>query len=166
MAPSQGEISAILQARMSSSRLPGKVLKPILGKPMMSRQIERIARARNIDRLIVATSCDPSDDPIAALCGQTDVAYFRGDLADVLGRYHATAREFRCAHVMRLTADCPLADPDVLDKLVQLYRSGGHDYVSNTLHRTHPRGLDAELFSAAVLTTAAAEALVAGVPPF
>ena len=103
-------ILAILQARMSSTRLPGKVLKPLLGRPMLARQLERLKRSKRIDRLVIATSSEASDDPIADFCAAEKIDCHRGSLHDVLDRYWTAAQAFVPAdHVMRLTADCPLA---------------------------------------------------------
>ena len=138
-------ILGILQARASSRRLPGKVMKPILGRPMLERQIERLRRARRLDKLVVATSTDPSDDPIAALCRSLAVECFRGSLDDVLDRFYQAARRAAPRAVVRLTGDCPLADPAVIDQLIELHARGGYDYTSNTLTRSYPDGLDAEV---------------------
>jgi spore coat polysaccharide biosynthesis protein SpsF len=151
-------ILAILQARASSTRLPGKVLKPILGRPMLALQIERVGRSRRIDKLLVATSLDTSDDPIAALCRESGVSCFRGSLDDVLDRFYQAAAELKPASVVRLTGDCPLADPVVIDQLIQLHIARRDDYTSNTLTRTFPDGLDAEVMRFACLETAWREA--------
>lgn len=149
---------AILQARMSSRRLPGKVLRPILGRPMLALQLERVRRCRELDRLIVATSTDPSDEPIAALCAGEGIGCFRGSLEDVLDRYHQAALPLRPDHVVRLTADCPLADPALIDQVIQFHIEGGHDFTSNAIVRTFPAGLDVGIFRLAVLTDAWREA--------
>ncbi len=138
-------ILAVLQARSSSSRLPGKVLKPILGKPMLERQIERILRASKIDKLVVATSDDSGDDVIAQMCQKIGVDCFRGSLDDVLDRFFQAARPHRPDHVVRLTGDCPLADPSVIDAAIQFAIEGKYDYASNTLQPTYPDGLDVEV---------------------
>ena len=152
-------ILAILQARMSSSRLPGKVLAPVLGEPMIGRQIERVGRARSIDRLVVATSDDPSDDPLAAYVERLGAPVFRGSLQDVLGRFTAAADAFGPAeHIVRLTADCPLTDPTVIDACVALHLETGADYTTNGQQRTYPVGLDVEALPAAALATADREA--------
>ena len=139
-------VLCILQARFSSTRLPGKVLKPILGEPMLARQIERIARAARVDALTVATSDQASDDGIAALCERLGVDCYRGSLDDVLDRFYQAARHSGPSHVMRLTGDCPLTDPAILDALVELHLTGDFDYSSNVEERTYPDGLDAEVF--------------------
>jgi spore coat polysaccharide biosynthesis protein SpsF len=153
-------ILAILQARMSSSRLPGKVLMPLAGAPLIVRQIERVARARRIDRLVVATSVEPSDDPLEKAVRREGVAVFRGPLDDVQTRFIGALDA--CGptdHVVRLTADCPLADPMVIDATIEAVLAAGADYGSNTPpHRTFPKGLDVEVMRAEVLRQAAAEA--------
>ena len=125
-------IVAILQARMTSSRLPGKVMKPILGMPMIGRHIERLNRCDSLDRIVVATSKDASDDGLAAYCEGLGVRVFRGSLDDVLGRFQGAATVYGAEHVVRLTADCPLADPDVIDATIDLHLSTGADYASNS----------------------------------
>jgi spore coat polysaccharide biosynthesis protein SpsF len=159
MSANGGRLVAILQARMSSSRLPGKVLTPVLGKPMIALQVERLRRARHLDAIWVATSTEASDDAIADVCKSLDVAVYRGSLADVLDRYAGAARRSEATAVMRLTADCPLADPAVIDGLASFFAAGAYDYASNTLDRTWPRGLDAEVMTADALETAAHEAI-------
>lgn len=145
---------------MSSSRLPGKVLALVLGEPMIGRQVERLRRAGRIDELIVATSTDPSDDPLAAYCGGLGLTVFRGSLDDVLDRYRAALALFPQAEaVVRLTADCPLADPALIDRVIAHHHAQGADYTSNTLGaRTYPHGLDAEVIRPAVLALAAERA--------
>jgi spore coat polysaccharide biosynthesis protein SpsF len=153
-----GPTIIILQARTSSRRLPGKVLEPILGRPLLARLIERACRARRIDRLVAATSVDGSDDGVESLCRRIGVECFRGHLHDVLDRFHQAARQFQAKTVVRLTGDCPLADPDVIDAAVDCFRAQPCDYASNTIERTFPKGLDVEVFSADWLETAWREA--------
>lgn len=143
---------------MSSTRLPGKALKPVLGEPTLARQIERVRRATTIDRLVVATSMDTSDDPLAALCARVGVDCFRGSLDDVLDRFCKAAERYPSEHIVRLTGDCPLADPGVIDAVARFHGAGGYDYSSNTLHPTFPDGLDVEICRAAVLAEAGREA--------
>ncbi|WP_416049415.1 cytidylyltransferase domain-containing protein [Cupriavidus basilensis] len=154
-------VMALLQARSSSTRLPGKVLKPLLGEPMILRQIERLRRARNIDRLMVVTSDSSSDDELAACCVAAGVEVFRGSLDDVLDRFYSAVKDIRPQHVVRLTADCPLADPEVIDAVIDFYRDGDFDYASNVLEPTYPDGLDAEVFRFSVLETIWQEASLA-----
>jgi spore coat polysaccharide biosynthesis protein SpsF len=152
-------ILGLLQARMSSTRLPGKVMRPLLGAPMIDRQLERLARSRRIDRLAVATSDDPSDDALAAHLEAAGVLVHRGALHDVLGRLAGAAEALGPAdHVVRLTADCPLTDWRVIDAVIELHVAGGHDYSSCDLDRTFPHGLDVEVMSSAALQAAAREA--------
>lgn len=157
-------IVAILQARMSSTRLPGKVMKPLLGQPMIGRQIERLRRARSLDRLIVATSVEPEDDRLADYvsslgdAGNLVPTVFRGSLGDVLDRFHAAATWAEATTVVRLTADCPLADWPMIDACVALHRSSGADHTSNGVKRSAPVGLDVEVMTRAALDTAWGEA--------
>lgn len=144
-------ILAIVQARMSSTRLPGKVLKDVLGKPMILRQLERIERSKLIDRVIVATSEESSDDILAETLTSAGVEVFRGSLDDVLSRFQALRKKYNPEHIVRLTADCPLTDPEVIDGIIAQHRESGADYTSNVIARTFPRGLDAEVFTVAAL---------------
>ena len=151
-------IVAVLQARMSSSRLPGKVLKPILGKPMLELHIERINRCHLIDSLIVATSDHPKDDCIANLCEQLDINCFRGSLPNVLERIYLAAQPLNPAHVVRLTGDCPVADPEVIDAVINKHLSSGADYCSNCHPHSFPDGLDVEVMQFSALEQAAKDA--------
>jgi len=151
-------VLCVLQARTSSTRLPGKVLMPILGEPMLARQVERIRRATRIDQLVIATSDEPSDDPVAELCADLDLDCVRGSLEDVLDRFLRAAERYGPAQVMRLTGDCPLTDPAILDALVALHTAGDFDYSSNVEVRTYPDGLDAEIFTYDLLQRAARDA--------
>jgi len=151
---------AILQARMTSTRLPGKVLRDLAGAPMIVRQIERLRRARSLDRLVVATSVHPSDDVLAERLQAFGVEVYRGSLHDVLDRYCSALAALGPADtVLRVTADCPLTDPGLIDQLVALHLESGADYstVGGT-PRTHPHGLDAEAVRAEVLVLAGREA--------
>jgi glutamate-1-semialdehyde 2,1-aminomutase len=152
---------AIVQARTSSSRLPGKVLLPLQGVPLILFQLERLRRCNRIDRLVLATSSDPSDDALADQVAQAGVAVFRGDLNDVLERFRACAAHERAKVVVRLTGDCPLVDPALIDELVQAFHTGAWDYLANCAddqQLTVPDGFDAEVFKAELLERAAAEA--------
>jgi spore coat polysaccharide biosynthesis protein SpsF len=152
------EILTILQARMSSSRLPGKVMRPLLGQPMMTRQIERLRRARRLQRLVVATSVNPEDDVVAETGAASGCEVYRGSLHDVLGRYQGALQALGPAdHVVRVTADCPLTDRSVIDAVVELHLGSGADYTSNTVDRTYPKGLDVEIVKADLVHVAALE---------
>ncbi len=151
-------VLGVLQARVSSSRLPGKVLRPLLGQPMIARQMERLVRARSMQGLVLATSTDTSDDPLAQWAEGAGVSVFRGPLADVLERFVLAARPYAPKHVVRLTGDCPLADPELIDAVIAHHLAFGADYTSNTLKPTWPDGLDVEVMTMAALETAAREA--------
>jgi len=142
---------AILQARITSSRLPGKVLAPILGVPMVIRQIERLERAAGIDELVVATSTDASDDPLVEALTARRITVVRGPLDDVLDRFIVAMDAHPSDAVVRLTADCPLASPVVIDRVISAFHDSGADYVSNTMQPSFPDGLDVEVVRAAVL---------------
>ena len=137
-------ILAIIQARCSSTRLPGKVLKPVLDQPMIIRQLERVTRAERIDRIVVATSTDPSDDVLADLLTTAGYDVRRGSLNDVAGRFADVVAEFEPDSFVRLTADCPLADHEVIDDVIAGHLASGADYTSNVIERTYPQGLDVE----------------------
>lgn len=142
---------AIVQARMTSTRLPGKVLAEINGRPMLSYMLSRVKRAARLDAVWVATTVNASDDPVVALCADLEVPVLRGDEGDVLARYVATAKAADADAVVRLTADCPFSDPNVIDEAVRLFVDGGYDYLSNAMKRTYPDGLDVEVFTRATL---------------
>lgn len=142
---------ALIQARMTSSRLPGKVLQDVNGKPMLLRVVSRTQQAKTINLVAVITSTHESDDAIERCCIENSVPFFRGNLDDVLDRYYQAARHFQADNVVRITADCPLLDPTIVDKVVNAFNGGTYDYVSNTIECTYPDGLDTEVFRFAVL---------------
>jgi spore coat polysaccharide biosynthesis protein SpsF len=152
------KISAIVQARMGSTRLPGKVLTDVGGKTVLARVVTRVRRARLIDEVIVATTSLTSDDPIVRECEYLGVCYFRGSESDVLDRYYQTAKRFRTQAVVRITSDCPLIDPQLADDTIRVFDFHAADYSSNVIPRTYPRGLDTEVFTAAALERAWREA--------
>jgi spore coat polysaccharide biosynthesis protein SpsF len=156
--PGGGRTIAVLQARTSSTRLPGKVLLRTCGKPLLQHQVERVRRCHSIDVLVVATSDHAADDPIAELCAQIGVPAYRGNLEDVLDRMVCAARPHAPHWFVRLTGDCPLADPAVIDEVVQACRQPGVDYASNALHPSFPDGLDVECMRFGVLEEAWREA--------
>jgi spore coat polysaccharide biosynthesis protein SpsF len=140
---------AIIQARMSSTRLPNKVLMKINNRPLLDYMIERVKCAKSVDKVVVATSADISDDSIANFCRDNNVLCFRGSLEDVLDRYYSAAKYFKADTIVRLTGDCPLIDPQIIDKLVSIYDNSSYDYVANTTPPkwTFPVGMDVEVFS-------------------
>lgn len=142
-------IAAVIQARMRSTRLPGKVLLPLAGTPVLCHVVERTRHARNIDKIIVATSTEPSDDAIVQVCEERGYSFFRGSHDDVLERYFGAAGAYHVDTVVRLTCDNPLIDPDIVDEVIDAFQKEKCDYMSNVLpgERTYPRGLDVEIFS-------------------
>lgn len=154
------KIIIISQARMTSTRLPGKVLKEVLGKSLLEYHIERLLQVELADKLVIATTTNDTDQPIVELCEKLGVAYYRGSEEDVLSRYYEAAAQFGADVVIRVTSDCPLIDPGVVDKVIGMYidNRDTYDYVSNALKRTYPRGLDTEVFSMATLEKAYKEA--------
>jgi spore coat polysaccharide biosynthesis protein SpsF len=151
---------AIIQARMGSSRLPGKVLREIAGQPMLAWVVERARRAQSLDQVAVATTSEPDDDAIAELCRAIHAPVYRGSLYDVLDRFYQAARTFQAQTIVRLTADCPLIDPDEIDHTVGEFYSSGVDFAANRLPegRTVPIGLDTEVCSFVALERAWKEA--------
>ncbi len=148
---------AIIQARMGSSRLPGKVLADLAGEPTLTRVVNRTRRAETLDTVIVATTTEPGDDPLVDLCAASGTACFRGSEADVLDRYYQTALEHELDLVVRITSDCPLIEPAIIDLVVLRYleQADAFDYVSNIVpDRTFPRGLDTEVMSIEALSRA------------
>lgn len=145
-------VHAVIQARMGSSRLAGKVLRPLGGTPVLSWVVGAARATPDVDGVIVATSSESGDDVIAALAGQMGVPVVRGDEHDVLGRFATALSEHPCDAVVRLTADCPLLDPALVGQVVAAWRRDPSlEYVSTTLIRTLPRGLDVELISSSAL---------------
>ena len=154
---------ALIQARISSTRLPGKVLLPLGGQTVLGCVVGRLRRARRIDALIVVTSTDDDDGAIVAAAAALGVTCHRGPLDDVLERFALAARKCAADTVVRVTADCPLIDPQVVDAMILRFdaaAAGGTpcDYLSNALQRTFPRGLDVEVFSCSALLQAATQA--------
>lgn len=153
----------IVQARMGSSRLPGKVLAPLAGAPMLARQLERLSRCKLADQIVIATTDRPDDTRIVNLAVALGYPSFRGPEDDVLSRFLGAASESQADVIVRVTADCPMIDAGVVDAAIGAYlkNSDRITYVSNSLVRTYPRGLDVEVFSMEVLAVAAAESVSA-----
>ncbi len=156
--PRRPRTVAIIQARMGSSRLPGKVMQKIAGLPMLSHVVTRARKANLLDQVVVATSTHATDNAIAGYCFWHDIACFRGDETDVLDRYHQAAQNTRAEVVVRLTADCPLHDGQVIDRVIAAFMRGAFDYVSNIDPPTYPDGVDTEVFTFAALERAWREA--------
>ena len=140
---------------MGSSRLPGKVLKDIAGRPMLSYQMERLRRVKRAERIVVATTDQPADDAVERFCQKEKIACVRGSEHDVLARYHLAIERVPADVVVRITADCPLIDPAIVDEAIAAYEP---DYVSNMLETTYPYGMAVEVFSAQALLEAHREA--------
>jgi spore coat polysaccharide biosynthesis protein SpsF len=156
------KVVSIIQGRMSSSRLPGKILADIAGQPMLQRVFIRTSRAATVTETIFATTTDPSDDPVAEYCDFSGIPFTRGSLFDVLDRYYQAAKQTKAVVVVRITADCPIIDPTLIDDVVNTLLEGEYDFVCNRLpppwHRTYPIGLDVEACTFKVLEKAWKEA--------
>ena len=152
-------VTAILQARMGSSRLPGKVIRHVLGKPLIAYEIERLKQCERIQNIVLATSDKPSDDPIAAVGEELGVMVFRGSESDVLDRYYQAAKATNATTIMRVTGDCPLIDPEICNATIRDFFTQDADYIM-----TSPRfaeGLDCEVFTFAALEASWKEAELA-----
>jgi len=139
---------AIIQVRMSSTRMPGKVLRPLNGKPLLLYLIEKLDRCQALDGFLVCTSTDPSDDPVKAFCLKNDIPLFRGPLGDVAGRFHAALQKSKFNPFVRINGDSPLLDTRLIDKGVTIYRNGSFDLVTNVLYRSYPKGQSVEVVNA------------------
>ncbi|MEK7208951.1 MAG: glycosyltransferase family protein [Patescibacteria group bacterium] len=156
------KVGIIIQARMSSTRLPGKVLLPLAGKEMLWHVVERCRRSRRAHNVIVATSSDRSDDVLAGWCKKNSIPVFRGNLDNVLSRYFNCAKKNNLDIIVRITSDCPLVDPSSIDEILRVLNTGRTkhvEYVSNLLDRNYPRGLDCEAFTFSVLKNAHKKAI-------
>jgi len=147
-------ILAIIQARMNSTRLPGKIMKPLLEQPVLYHVFLRVADSEYLDEIVVATTTEPSDDCIKEYCDKECIPVFRGSDSDVLDRYYQCAFQYKADTIVRITADCPLHEATIIDKVICGYMEGGYDYVTNTLEYTYPDGMDVEVFSFKVLERA------------
>lgn len=136
-----------MQTRVSSTRLPNKVIKNLEGLPMFVQQAKRILQCKKIDKLIVITSTEKSDDILEIICKENDLLCFRGDLNNVLSRYYYAQLAYPCEHVVRVTADCPVIDSAVIDHVINAHLINNNDYTSNCLQSTFPDGLDTEVIS-------------------
>ena len=145
------KVSAIVQARMCSTRLPKKILKKLAGKLLLWHLIMRLKKAKQIDQIIIATTSKKEDDVIAELAKETGISNFRGGEEDVLHRYYQAAKKYKVEIIVRITADCPLIDPKLVDKIIKYFLNNSFDYVSNVHPPTYPDGLDVEIFPYGVL---------------
>jgi len=151
------KIAIIIQARVGSTRLPNKVLKDLAGKPVLWHVVDRLKHSKLITDIIIATTILPEDDAIQKFCEENNVKFSRGSSENVLSRYYEAAKKFNADVIIRITSDCPVIDPVLLDEMIEVYLQGGADYLSNSITRTFPRGLDAEIFSFKVLEKAYTE---------
>lgn len=140
-------VVCFIEARMRSTRLPGKVLLPILGRPLIELMIERLRRARTVEDVVIATTDGPADDPLVELADRIGTGCFRGSEEDVLARVLGAARDHQADVIVETTGDCPLHDPAIIDKVVADFRLGGADFVSNILPYSTPRGTDVRVFT-------------------
>lgn len=156
----RNKIVVVVQARTASTRLPGKILKPIFGKPLLLLQLERILAAKTTFELVVATTTDKQDDPIMTLCKENKINFFRGHPTDLLDRHYSAAIEFEADSVVKIPSDCPLIDPEVIDKVLNFYLENliKYDYVSNLHPPTYPDGNDVEIMPLRILEIAYKEA--------
>ncbi len=150
----------IVQARMGSTRLPGKILKKVMGRPLLEYQIERLKKIKEVSDVVIATTTNQGDDPIVRLCRKLSCSYFRGSEDDVLLRYYDAAIEFGAKYIVRINADCPLIDPKVVETVIKYFHANSekYDYVSNILEQSYPIGLHTEIFSMNALQKANANA--------
>lgn len=140
---------------MTSTRLPGKVLKPAIGKPMLELMVERLRRVPSLAGIVIATTTNATDDPVAALAARLGVGCWRGSEDDVLMRVLDAARYYDVDVIVETTGDCPLIDPQAIEDCIQVYREAQVDYVSNVLERSYPIGMDTQVFATAVLADVA-----------
>jgi spore coat polysaccharide biosynthesis protein SpsF len=140
------KVVATIEARMASSRLPGKILAPILGEPALARLVERLRRVKRLEDIVIATTVSGADDPVEALAERCGVRCFRGSEEDVLGRVVQAAASAGAGVIVEVTGDCPLLAPEVIDRALDLYETGRYDIVSNTWRLSYPQGADAQVF--------------------
>jgi spore coat polysaccharide biosynthesis protein SpsF len=148
------KITAIIQARMGSTRLPGKVLMDLGGETVLARVVGRLRRSGGINEIVVATTDAVADDAIVRECHRIEVSSFRGSENDVLDRYYQAARVCTAGAVVRITSDCPVIDPQLVDESIRVFHQRHGDYASNAFPRTYPRGLDIEVFTMPALAQA------------
>lgn len=145
------KVSAVIQARITSTRLPNKVLMDIEGKPMLWRVVDRLRFSEKINEIILAIPDTPENDILEKFAEENNVKCFRGSENDVLSRYYEAAKKFNCDVIIRITSDCPLIDPKIVDLVIEKHLNSGADYTANILKRTFPKGLDVEVFNFSAL---------------
>jgi len=148
---------AIIQARVGSTRLPGKVLMKLAEKIVLEHVIERVSKFKKINKVIVATSIETEDDKISELCQKLNIICYRGSENDVLDRFYHAAKEFNYSNIIRITGDCPMIDPEIIGQVVKLYEKEKLDYATNVIPPTFPKGLDVEVFTFKALEKAWSE---------
>ncbi|NQU82940.1 MAG: glycosyltransferase family protein [Parcubacteria group bacterium] len=158
MSKANSKIVAIVQARMGSTRLPGKVLMDVEDKPVVWWVLERLKKAKRIDEIVLAIPDTKENDILADFAKKYNYIYVRGSEEDVLSRYYKTAKDRGADIIVRITADCPFVDPEIVDKVIKTHSEEGSDYTSNVVERTYPKGLDTEVFNFDVLENAYLEA--------
>ena len=152
------KVVAIVQSRMGSTRLPGKVLREVNGQPLIEILLHRLSKSKQIDQIVLATSINSENDKLTGVVNNLGYEVFHGSEQDVLDRYYHSAIKYRADIVVRVTGDCPLIDPELVDSIINRYKSTGVDYVSNISPPTYPDGLDVEVFSFPALEIASQEA--------
>lgn len=140
-------IIAIVQARMTSTRLPGKTMRILSGKPLLQHVVDNLKKSKNIDKLVVATTTDSEDDIIDLWCKKNSIFSYRGDREDVLSRFYECALKYKADAIVRVTSDCPLIDSIIVDSVIDLFKTTNSDYATNSLIKSFPHGLDIEIFS-------------------
>jgi spore coat polysaccharide biosynthesis protein SpsF len=148
-------VVATIEARMTSSRLPGKVLLPALGKPLLELMVERLKRCRQLDAIVIATTEDATSDPLEELAQRLDIGCFRGSEDDVLARVLGAAQAYEADLIVELTGDCPLIDPALVDHVIERHLQGGADYTANLLEKSYPLGFAVQVFPTKVLADVA-----------
>lgn len=141
------KIVATIEARMTSSRLPGKILKAVCGKPLLEHLVDRVRQSKWIDEVVVATTVNRADDAVEAWAKNAGISFFRGSEEDVLLRVLEAAKAYQADLIVELTGDCPLLDPAIIDRVIDLYLTGDFDYVSNNKDMSFPRGMDTQIFA-------------------
>jgi spore coat polysaccharide biosynthesis protein SpsF len=141
------KIVATIEARMTSSRLPGKVLMTVLGKPMLHYLVMRLHAVKSIDEIVLATTINDADDPLVEFAEKEKISIFRGDEDDVLGRVIGAAESVSADVVVQITGDCPIIDPDIIEQTIQMFKANDISYVSNGIIRSYPDGMDTQVFT-------------------